>query len=132
MAEAASASYRQGVIAYGNGDLAGAKVAFQQAISADSKAHQAHYSFAVVLERLGDAGALEEYRQAYTIKPDYEQAIAGYALFLARKGNLTEAESFLNGKRGQLPNSAAVIATLAEVSPCSATPRRPSSSLKRR
>jgi Flp pilus assembly protein TadD len=115
MGEAASAAYKQGLSAYGNGDLAAAKTAFQQALSADSKAYQAHYSLGVVLERLGDSGALEEYRQAYTIKPDYEPAIVAYALYLAKKGNLTEAESFLSSKRGQLPNSAAVTATLAEI-----------------
>jgi Tfp pilus assembly protein PilF len=115
MNSAAQAAYQKGVSAYTNGDLAAAKAAFQEAISADSKAYQAHYSLGVVLDRLGDTNALSEFRTSYTIQPDYEQGIAAYAIYVANRGNLTEAESFLQGKRGQLPNSAGVIAALAEV-----------------
>ena len=115
MNSSAQAAYQRGISAYASGDLAGAKAAFHEAISSDAKAYQAHYSLGVVLERLGDPNALGEYRQATTIQPDYEQGIAAYALYVASKGNLTEAESFLQGKRGQLPNSAGVIAALAEV-----------------
>ena len=53
-------------------------------------------------------------RQAYTIA-SYEPAIAAYAQYVAARGSLTEAESFLQGKRSQMPNSAGVIAALAEV-----------------
>jgi tetratricopeptide (TPR) repeat protein len=115
MNSSAQAAYQKGVSAYASGDLVGAKAAFQEAVSADSKAYQAHYSLGVVLDRLGDTNALSEFRQSYTIQPDYEQGIAAYAIYVAGRGNLTEAESFLQGKRGQLPNSAGVIAALAEV-----------------
>jgi tetratricopeptide (TPR) repeat protein len=112
---AAADAYSQGTAAFASGDLAGAKNAFQRAASADSHAYQAYYSLGVVQERLEDGGALGSYRQAYTIQSDYEPAIVAAALLMARKGSVSEAESFLNGKRGQLPNSAAVIAALAEV-----------------
>jgi tetratricopeptide (TPR) repeat protein len=115
MNSAAQSAYKKGVDAYAAGDLAGAKAAFSEAINDDSKAYQAHYSLGVVLDRLGDSNALSEFRQSYTIQPDYEQGIAAYAIYVANRGNLTEAESFLQGKRGQLPNSAGVIAALAEV-----------------
>jgi tetratricopeptide (TPR) repeat protein len=111
----AEAAYRQGLAAYANGDLAGAKKAFQEAISNDSNAFQAHYSLGVVLERMSDGAAQTEYRQAYTIQPDYEPAILAYALYIANRGSLTEAESFVQQKRSQLPNSAGVIAALAEI-----------------
>jgi tetratricopeptide (TPR) repeat protein len=68
-----------------------------------------------VQERLGDAGALGSYRQATTIQPDYEQAILAYALLVASKGSLSEAETYLNQKMGALPNSAGVTAALAEI-----------------
>jgi Tfp pilus assembly protein PilF len=115
MNASAESAYRRGLSAYAAGDLAGAKAAFQEAVSADSRAYQAHYSLGVVLERMGDPNAASEYRQSYTIQTDYEQGILAYALYLANRGNLTEAESFVQGKRGQLPNSAGVIAALAEI-----------------
>jgi tetratricopeptide (TPR) repeat protein len=115
MNASAQSAYQKGVAAYSAGDLAGAKSAFQQAISADAKAYQAHYSLGVVQERLGDAGALTSYRQATTIQPDYEQGILAYALLVANKGSLSESETYLQGKMGQLPNSAGVTAALAEI-----------------
>jgi tetratricopeptide (TPR) repeat protein len=115
MNASAESSYRRGLSAYASGDLAGAKGAFQEAVSADSKAYQAHYSLGVVLERMNDPSAASEYRQSFTLQPDYEQGILAYALYVANRGNLTEAESFVQGKRGQFPNSAGVIAALAEI-----------------
>ena len=115
MNSSAEAAYRRGLSAYASGDLPTAKSAFQEAISADSKAFQAHYSLGVVLERMGDSNASSEYRQSFTIQPDYEQGILAYALYIATHGSLTEAEGFVNGKRGQFPNSAGVIAALAEI-----------------
>jgi tetratricopeptide (TPR) repeat protein len=47
--------------------------------------------------------------------PDYEPAIIAYAMLLAKKNQLSEADRFLTEKRGQMPRSAAVAATLAEV-----------------
>jgi Flp pilus assembly protein TadD len=112
---AGAASYQQGYAAYMNGDLAGAKAAFQQAIKLDPGAAQPHYSLGVVLERLEDSGALGEYRQAHTINPDFEPAIVAHALLLGKRGNFSEAESFLSDQRGKKPKSAAVIAALAEI-----------------
>ncbi|WP_437721526.1 tetratricopeptide repeat protein [Sorangium sp. So ce861] len=111
----AAAIYQGGLQAFANGDLASAKAQFTQATQADPRAHQAFYSLGVVQERLRDEGAGASYRQAFTIVPDYEPAIVAYAMLLARKGQLGEAERLLNEKRGQMPKSAAVAATLAEI-----------------
>jgi len=115
MSDAAAAIFQQGMQAFVGGDLANAKKLFIQAGQTDPKAYQAFYSLAVVQERLKDDGALQSYRQAYTIVPDYEPAIVGYAMFKARKGNLGEADTFLTQKKNELPKSAAVLAALAEV-----------------
>jgi tetratricopeptide (TPR) repeat protein len=112
---AAAGPYQQGITAFVSGDLATAKNAFQQATVADPNSHQAFYSLGVVQERLRDPGAAASYRQAFTIIPDYEPAIIAYAMSLAKKGNLGEAERILLEKRGQMPKSAAIAATLAEV-----------------
>ncbi|WP_438014740.1 tetratricopeptide repeat protein [Sorangium sp. So ce315] len=111
----AAALYQSGLHAFANGDLAGAKALFGQATLADPRAHQAFYSLGVVQERLRDPGAGASYRQAFTLVPDYEPAIIAYAMVLARKDQLGEAERLLNEKRGQMPKSAAVAATLAEI-----------------
>jgi tetratricopeptide (TPR) repeat protein len=107
--------YQAALQSFANGDLAGAKTYFQQVTQADPSAHQAFYSLGVVQERLRDPGAAASYRQAFTLVPDYEPAIIAYAMLLARKGQLGEAERVLTEKRGQMPKSAAVAATLAEV-----------------
>ena len=67
-----------------------------------------------MLERQGDPKALDAYRQSFTIQRDFEPGIAAYALHLGTKGRLGEAESFLQGKRGELPNSAGVLAALGK------------------
>jgi tetratricopeptide (TPR) repeat protein len=111
----AATLYMNAMQAFANGDLAGAKVLFEQTTQADPRSHQAYYSLGVTQERLRDAGAAASYRQAFTIVPDYEPAIIAYAMLLARKGQLSDAERTLNEKRGQMPKSAAVAATLAEI-----------------
>jgi tetratricopeptide (TPR) repeat protein len=111
----ASGTYQQALQAFANGDLANARSLFQQTTQADPRAHQAFYSLGVVQERLRDAGAGASYRQAFTIVPDYEPAIIAYAMLLARQSQLSEAERVLTEKRGQMPKSAAIAATLAEI-----------------
>ncbi len=99
-----------------DGDLQGAKAAFQQAISADSKAPAPHYSLACVLDRLGDSsGAQQEYRTAFTQKPDYELAMGAYAISLANAGHAGEADTFLADKHAKTPSSARITTYLAEV-----------------
>ena len=116
MSAAAMQSYQAGLQAFQAGDLAGAKAQFGRAAEADPQAYQAQFSLGVVQERLGSkSAALAAYRAAFGIVKDYEPAIAGYALLLAHTGDASEAENFLNRQRAILPNSAAVLAALAEV-----------------
>lgn len=112
----AAAAYMQALQAFGYGDLASAKAGFLRAIESDSKAYQAHYSLGVVLERLDDAqGALAAYRKALAIVGDYEPAISAHALLQARRGSVSDAEAFLEARRIKMPESARVLAALAEV-----------------
>ena len=111
----ASSAYQQAVQAFSNGDLGKAKQLFEQVIQGDPRAHQGFYSLGTIQERLRDPGAAASYRQAFTLVPDYEPAIVAYAMLLAKSAQLSEAERLLVEKRGQMPKSAAVAATLAEV-----------------
>lgn len=115
MTPQAQGLYMNALQAFANGDLATAKVLFEQTTMADPRAHQAFYSLGVVQERIRDAGAGGSYRQAFTLVPDYELAIIAYAMLMARKSQLSDAERLLVEKRGQMPKSAAIAATLAEV-----------------
>ncbi len=90
MNAAAQAAYNAGMEAFKNGDLAGAKNQFTQATQQDPKAYQAFYSLGVVRERTNETpAALTSYRQATTVVPDYEPAIAAYAVLLARTASPT-------------------------------------------
>lgn len=107
--------YQQAMQAFWQGDLNNAKTYFQQATKEDPKYHQAFYSLGVVQERLRDGGAAASFRKAISIMPEYEPAIIAYAMYLAKKGDLGEADRVLTDKRGLMPKSAAVTATLAEI-----------------
>lgn len=111
----AAVLYQQALAAFASGDLVNARALFTQTTQAEPQSHQAFYSLGVVQERLRDAGATASYRQAFTIVPDYEPAIIAYAMLQAKKGQLSEAERTLTEKRGQMPKSAAIAATLAEI-----------------
>jgi len=113
---AAKDAYDRGFRAWMDGDMEGAKKGFNEAASLDTKAPSPHYSLGVVLERLGDyAGAQAEYRAAFTLKPDHEFAIGGYALALAASGHVGEADGFLTEKKAKNPESARITTFLAEI-----------------
>lgn len=116
MSGAAKDAYDRGYKAFQSGDLLGARQAFTDATRKDSNSAPSHYALGTVLDRLGDAaGAQQEYRAAFTAKPDYEPAIGAYALSLATGGHTGEADTFLTDKQQKFPNSAAITTYLAEV-----------------
>ncbi len=113
---AAKASYDQGWAAWQTGDLKAAKAAFTAATQQDSHAPAPHYALGVVLERLGSVpDAQQEYRAAFTFKPDYEVAIGAYALSLAYSGHPGEADTFLADKHTRSPTSAGITTYLSMV-----------------
>ncbi|RYE85291.1 MAG: tetratricopeptide repeat protein, partial [Myxococcales bacterium] len=116
MNAAARSAYERGMAAWAAGDLNGARQGFSEATQADGKAYQAFYSLGVVLERSGDqAAAQSAYQGAITALATYEPAITAYGLSMARRGDLTGADTFLTAKQQDMPKSVAVLAALAEV-----------------
>ena len=112
----AKEAYERAFKAWTEGDLDGAKKGFAQAAAADPKFAAPHYSLGVVLERLGDfSAAQEEYRTAFSLKPDHEIAMGAFALSLANTGHLGEADAFLTEKKSKLPESPRITTFLAEV-----------------
>jgi Tfp pilus assembly protein PilF len=103
--------------AFQAGDMPGAQTQFEAALSKDPQAYEAHYSLAVVRERLGSpTGAQSSYQKALDIVPDYSPAVMGYAQLMVRTDRADAAESYLSGLRAKVPGSAAVLTALAEVS----------------
>lgn len=115
MSSSARASYDKGMALWQGGDLKGAVQAFTDATKADPKSHQSFYSLGVMQERLGDPAALASYRQSWSILETYEPALVAYALLLAKRGSLQEADDFLTDKKSKMADSAPVLAGLAEV-----------------
>jgi Tfp pilus assembly protein PilF len=111
----AAAFYAQAMMAWANGDLKGAENLFSQSTQADPESYQTWYSLGTVQERLGKSSALQSYKKAYTVTPKYARAMVAYGLLLAKRGSLSEADSFLTKKRSGLPKSAGLAAALAEV-----------------
>lgn len=112
----ARAAYDQGVASFNAGDLPGAATHFQQAISAEPKAYEAHYALGVTFERMGKtADALESYRNAYKLNPNYDAAIAAYGFLLYKQGSRTEAEAFLSDQSAKNPKALGVMVALGEI-----------------
>ena len=109
-------AYDRGWRAWLNGDLQGAKAAFQEAQSDAPTSPAPPYSLGTVLERLGDvSGAQTQFRSSFSNKPDYEPGICAYALSLASNGKAADADSFLSDKHSKLPNSYVITTCYAEV-----------------
>lgn len=88
-------AYRRGMDASSRGDNAGAQAAFQEALSADSTSFRAAYNLGVLADRAGQADqALNFYRQALRIQPDYERAVEGVVRVYVRQGRAADAVSF--------------------------------------
>lgn len=116
MKPAAQQAYRAGEQAFRTGDLRGAQTQFQRAVQIDARAYQAHHSLGVVSERLGALPAAQQaYQTALSVVPDYEPSILAYSSSLMRSGRLDDAERYLAQQRARLPESAAVLAGLAEI-----------------
>lgn len=111
----AMAFYQQAMMLWANGDLQGAKASFIQATQADSNAYQAHYSLGVIQERLGESAALQSYAKAFEIVPNYDRAMVAHGLLLAKKGKLSDADSFFTKQRSKMSKSAPLAAGHAEV-----------------
>ena len=116
MSGPAKEAYDRGWSAWLAGDLPGAKAGFTEATQKDPKAPAPHYSLGTVQERMGNpAAAQQEFRTAFSLKPDYEIAMGAYALSLANGGHAGEADTFLTDKHQRNPNSPRITTYLAQV-----------------
>lgn len=116
LSPAAASAYAAGLAAFEKADLKGAAQQFERAVAADRAAYPALVGLGVVQERRGElAKALDSYRAALAIAPDYGPAITANVRLLLGMGRLSDAETLARGAATKYPESAAVLAALAEV-----------------
>lgn len=115
MNSSARSAYDRG-LRYSSTDAARARTAFQEALSEDSGAYKAAYNLGVLADRSGnESQALEYYRQAMRIQPDYERAAEGITTIYKRRGNVSEAVAFLEPIARTFPTNLELQAVFAEV-----------------
>jgi tetratricopeptide (TPR) repeat protein len=116
MNAAAAGPYKAGQVAFRKGDLAAARTQFKAATAADPSAYEAYYALGTTHQRLSETDlAAEAYRRSLDLVPDYEAAIESITRLYLGVNRVSDAETYLNRLRGQVPNSAAVLGALAEV-----------------
>jgi tetratricopeptide (TPR) repeat protein len=116
MSASARESYRQGLSAAQQGNLAGAREAFDRALAEDSRAFAAAYNAGVIAERQGQEPQADSYYQrALTIQPDYELAVRARAQLLVRQRRANEAVQLAGGIAARFPGNFLVRAEYARL-----------------
>jgi eukaryotic-like serine/threonine-protein kinase len=88
----ASETVRRGEALLAQGDVAGARAAFEEAIAADPRDARAHLNLGIVLEMTDEpAGAERAYRTAIEVRPDFGEALNNLGLLLLETGRAAEA-----------------------------------------
>lgn len=96
MSGSAKSRFDEGLRAARNGDLAAAKSAFDAAVNADSNSYEALHALGVINDREGKEGqAIDYYRRALRVQPDYEESAKGIASIYVRQGQSDRALSFM-------------------------------------
>lgn len=108
-----------GARAAAQGEMASAEASFQQAVRKDPEAYQALYNLGVLADRQGNEKvAMDYYRRALAILPDYDLAARGISTILLRRGQAQEAvalvEPLANANRSNLELQALYAELLVE------------------
>ena len=93
-ASRAAAVYQQGMSALQNGDLGGARAAFEKVLRLAPQSPEGHNSLGWVLLAQGEIDpAISQFRTVVRLKHDFAQAHINLSNALARKGDLSAALS---------------------------------------
>ena len=92
----AQSSYDSGIKAAESGDLVGARSQLEAAVSADPNAYLALHALGVISDREGkEAQAIDYYRKAMRVQPDYEESAQGIVAIYIRQGQSDKALAFM-------------------------------------
>ncbi|MGB0678365.1 MAG: tetratricopeptide repeat protein, partial [Polyangiales bacterium] len=98
------------------GQLERAEQALRAALRADPKAYEAAYKLGVIADRQGnESQALNAYREALKLAPDYERAAAGIIAIRLRHGSVREARDFIVNLAGKYKSNLALQALYGDV-----------------
>lgn len=119
MSSKAAKAFGDGVRAAAANDNALAEAGFQAALNRDPKAYPALYSLGVLADRAGHEGdALNYYRRALGVLPDYEPAARGISTIQIRRNQVADAvatvEPLANEYRANLEMQALYAEVLVE------------------
>jgi Tfp pilus assembly protein PilF len=116
MNAAAADAYQAGEGAFRAGDLASAKLHFTSASGADPNSAVVWFALGTTYQRLAEIEpAADAYRRALDVEPSFEPAIEALTRLYLASGRVADVETLLNRLRSQAPNSAGVLAALAEL-----------------
>ena len=92
------------------------QASFEKALKSDANAYPAAYNLGVLADRTGAEGkAINHYRQALRLQPDYEAALRGIATIEIRRGNVDAAIAAVEPIARQYKTNLDVQAAYAEV-----------------
>jgi Tfp pilus assembly protein PilF len=116
MNSAARSAFQNGMNAAQRGDNQGAQQGFVRALGEDSRAYRAAYNLGVLADRAGnEAQALDYYRQALRILPDFELAAEGIVNIQLRRNQVNEAVALVAPIAQQYRSNLAIQALHARV-----------------
>jgi len=96
MKSGAQSSHKQALADSDKPQQKAASAGFQKALSADPKAYEAAFNLGVMADRAGqEKRALQYYKRALSIQPDYEKAVQGVVRVHVRNGSPDQAVSFV-------------------------------------
>ncbi len=111
----ALSAIEEGVRQAAAGQTAAARTSFEAALGRDSNAYPAAYNLGVLEDRAGqEKKALDQYRQALRILPDYEEAVRGVMTIEFRRGNIDAALAAVEPVAREHKSNLAVQAAYAE------------------
>jgi Tfp pilus assembly protein PilF len=105
---------KKGIAALKNGDLPGAKAAFDAAIAKNPKQADAYHYRGVVEDQTGQkADAEKDYKKALEIQPDLEESAVNLAAIEIEAGKYDDAVALMKKAVAKNPKSAALHVNLA-------------------
>jgi len=116
MSSKARRAFEQGVNAAAADNPGSAETSFQSALSKDPRAYPALYNLGVLADRAGREGdAINYYRRALGILPDYEPAARGIVTIQLRRGQVQEAVATVEPLANEYRTNIEMQALYAEV-----------------
>ncbi len=96
IAGSAKGDYDDGLQKAKQGDLVGARAEFDSAVKSDPNAFLPLHALGVISDREGkESQAIDYYRRALRVQPDYEESAAGVVAIYLRQGNSDKALQFM-------------------------------------